>query len=190
MHPIISTTAPYLAKSFWLLALLFGSSQSGLAESSPDAAQSISPKSADSRCAGYSLGEQKNARLTEESCSEGQQFITAAILSGAALFDFDSNQLSPAAVSALQKLIGDLAEFRQIQGIRIIGHTDSSGPAAYNQHLSEIRAKKIAKYFTTAFPAVAVQTTGKGETEPVSVNTTRAGRYKNRRVKIEVKALQ
>jgi len=72
--------------------------------------------------------------------------------------------------------------------MNIIGHTDSVGPEAYNQKLSERRAQAVADYFATEgeVPQQTLQVSGRGESEPIASNDTDAGRAQNRRVVIEV----
>lgn len=67
--------------------------------------------------------------------------------------------------------------------VLITGHTDSTGPKALNQSLSESRAKEVSKYFDD-FKDVKVS--GAGESQPTAPNNTVEGRALNRRVNIEV----
>jgi len=67
--------------------------------------------------------------------------------------------------------------------LRIIGHADSRGTEEYNQGLSERRAEAVKRYFTNkGVEPARVITEGRGETEPVAPNTTKAGQARNRRV--------
>ncbi|MCL2888288.1 MAG: OmpA family protein [Elusimicrobia bacterium] len=69
--------------------------------------------------------------------------------------------------------------------ILIIGHTDSVGSAAYNQKLSEKRAKEVYTYLTNKGIKVhSMRYYGMGKTQPAATNATSAGRAKNRRVEI------
>ena len=71
--------------------------------------------------------------------------------------------------------------------IRVEGHTDSNGPAAYNQALSERRAKSVHDYLVAAGIAdERIDAVGKGEAEPIAPNDTPAGRAHNRRIKLSV----
>ena len=64
------------------------------------------------------------------------------------------------------------------------GHTDSKGAEAYNQRLSERRAKTIADMLVTDFgiDGSRVDSRGYGESRPVASNDTDEGRQHNRRV--------
>lgn len=65
----------------------------------------------------------------------------------------------------------------------IAGHTDSRGTDAYNQGLSEARAKTVADV-ARSVGAVVDSEAGFGESQPVASNATAAGMAKNRRVEI------
>ncbi len=69
--------------------------------------------------------------------------------------------------------------------IYIVGHTDSSGSAKYNQKLSEKRAMFIARQFVAVgFDVNRLFLEGVGESQPVADNTTEVGKAKNRRFEI------
>lgn len=69
--------------------------------------------------------------------------------------------------------------------ITIVGHTDSTGGDAMNERLAVDRAEAVRDYLSSrGVPASHVQVQGRGAREPVSSNTTDAGRAQNRRVEI------
>jgi OOP family OmpA-OmpF porin len=71
--------------------------------------------------------------------------------------------------------------------IDIIGHTDSTGPADYNQGLSERRAQAVADYIISeGIDAAIIDVSGEGENNPIASNDTAEGRAQNRRVDINV----
>jgi outer membrane protein OmpA-like peptidoglycan-associated protein len=74
--------------------------------------------------------------------------------------------------------------------VDVIGHTDSTGPEAYNQRLSEARASSVARYLESqkVLPQ-RIQTRGMGESYPVASNATAEGRALNRRVEIHLTPL-
>lgn len=65
----------------------------------------------------------------------------------------------------------------------VAGHTDSRGSDAYNQALSEARAKAVADV-ARSVGAVVDSETGFGKRQPVASNATAAGMAKNRRVEV------
>lgn len=70
----------------------------------------------------------------------------------------------------------------------IYGHTDSTGSKKYNQGLSQKRAQSIYKYLVNkGIAASRLHPVGFGETQPVSTNSTKEGRQKNRRVELNIK---
>ena len=69
--------------------------------------------------------------------------------------------------------------------VEIMGHTDSTGERAFNQTLSEKRAKSVAQYFESRkLNPLRLATYGHGEDYPVASNDNEAGRKLNRRVEI------
>ncbi len=71
--------------------------------------------------------------------------------------------------------------------IDVVGHTDNTGAAAYNQQLSEQRARAVSNVLTANGVAPArISAYGRGEDQPVASNLDAAGRAKNRRVEIIV----
>lgn len=78
--------------------------------------------------------------------------------------------------------------------VQINGHTDSVGSQELNIALSKARADAVASFITTnapnAFPDKRLATRGYGPTQPIAENTTAAGRAKNRRVEIILRAQQ
>jgi outer membrane protein OmpA-like peptidoglycan-associated protein len=65
----------------------------------------------------------------------------------------------------------------------IAGHTDSRGSDAYNQGLSEARAKTVADVARSVGAAVESEV-GYGEGQPIASNGTASGMAKNRRVEV------
>ncbi len=98
-------------------------------------------------------------------------------------FDFDSAVLKPEMKAALEDLAERIKESPGHEKLTIIGHTDSTGPAAYNQKLSERRAEAAAEYLRS-LGIDEIATEGRGESEPIADNSTREGRAKNRRIEI------
>ena len=103
-----------------------------------------------------------------------------------ALFDFDKSAIKAQGQSRLDALLAKLASLNWTS-MTVVGHTDSTGPASYNQGLSERRAASVKSYLVgKGLPASAIEASGRGETAPVADNATSAGRAQNRRVEVEV----
>jgi outer membrane protein OmpA-like peptidoglycan-associated protein len=102
------------------------------------------------------------------------------------LFAYDSDVVLPAAQANLTELARSLNKYPDSQ-LLIVGHTDHMGSDAYNQGLSQRRADAAAAYLTTQGVARSrIQTSGKGESEPVATNDTDEGRQQNRRVEVAI----
>lgn len=105
------------------------------------------------------------------------------------LFDFDKAEIRPDAEQALKAAAGILRE--QAKGpVRVEGHTDAKGAAAYNQKLSEQRANAVMKWLLEKEKLTSVKFAikGFGATKPVAPNAKPdrsddpEGRQRNRRV--------
>jgi len=107
-------------------------------------------------------------------------------LSGKVLFGSDLDSLNGQSQAIVER-IGRALLSVGIQGVRVDGHADASGKAAYNQQLSERRAQSVARSLVgIGMPAQNIHTRGLGSTQPVADNRTPAGRTENRRVSIVV----
>lgn len=135
---------------------------------------------------------EQGASATAGSTSLNEQgttpLVSTAVLSGETLFKKNSASLSTDGQSALQKLIDDLDDFLEIVSIKIVGHTDSGGPAGFNQDLSVRRATYVKQFFSKAFPNVDIFALGVGAAAPIASNETAEGRNRNRRVEIQIVA--
>lgn len=103
-----------------------------------------------------------------------------------AFFDFDKAVVKPEGKARLDALVQKL-QMVDLEVLVAVGHTDATGPASYNQKLSERRAAAVKAYLVSkGVDAKRIYTEGKGEASPMASNATRAGRAKNRRVEVEV----
>ena len=100
------------------------------------------------------------------------------------LFAVDSAELKPSSLSTLDRLAEYLVQYPQYQ-LAVEGHTDSTGTDAYNQGLSERRARSAQSALVERGVAAArIRVAGFGESRPVADNTTAEGRALNRRVEV------
>ena len=103
-----------------------------------------------------------------------------------AFFDFDKAVLKPEGKAKLNDLASKVAGIN-LEVVIAVGHTDSTGPAKYNQALSVRRAEAVKAYLVSkGIESNRIYTEGKGLTQPIADNSTREGRAKNRRVEVEV----
>ncbi|MBV6413031.1 MAG: Outer membrane porin F [Xanthomonadales bacterium] len=101
-------------------------------------------------------------------------------------FDFDKCTLRTDAITILDEAVRVL-NGNEIR-VEVAGHTDAVGTDAYNQKLSECRAKVVSDYLTghgvTNAKISAVN--GYGESRPIDTNDTAEGRARNRRTDLNV----
>ena len=110
----------------------------------------------------------------------------AMLVSMTSSTDFDnlSSVIKPGYMSTLNKIAQVLNQYGKTM-VTVIGHTDSVGPDADNQRLSERRAQSVVDYFARQnVNPLRLQSYGKGETEPRADNSTESGRQLNRRVEL------
>lgn len=102
-------------------------------------------------------------------------------------FDFDKSTLRPDAVAILGEATEILKRYPDLR-VEVAGHTDSVGTAAYNQGLSERRAKAVYDYLTSngIDSSRLAGPVGYGLTRPIDTNETKEGRARNRRTELNV----
>lgn len=67
--------------------------------------------------------------------------------------------------------------------VLVVGHTDSTGPADFNQKLSEQRARAVGQILAAAgIPREDIYYQGAGASRPLADNSSEQGRAENRRV--------
>jgi len=75
--------------------------------------------------------------------------------------------------------------------IQVIGHTDSTGTLDYNYGLSERRARSVGNYLASkGVDQNRIIAQGVGPDQPIANNDTEAGRAVNRRVELEIVAVE
>ena len=103
------------------------------------------------------------------------------------LFAFNKFNLTDKAKEGLNKVAKWLNDNPEVQ-CEISGHTDSIGSDAYNQKLSEDRAKSVYEYFIHegGVSSKRLSYKGYGKTRPIATNDTDEGRQQNRRVELNI----
>ena len=104
-------------------------------------------------------------------------------------FGFDRAEINYAFEPSLNKLAEVLLKYDRTV-VHVVGFTDSTGSADYNQQLSERRAQSVVRYLNSrGVPMERLRSEGRGESEPRATNDTEAGRQLNRRVELYVKPI-
>ncbi len=99
-------------------------------------------------------------------------------------FATDSSDISADFYPVLDSVALVINEFEKTY-VDVTGHTDSTGPEAYNMQLSVARANSVARYLESRqVVAQRIYTQGMGEGRPIATNDTVQGRALNRRVEI------
>ena len=107
-------------------------------------------------------------------------------------FDFDKSAIKSSGKNVLDQLAREINEnMPTIKEIKVVGHTDSTGEASYNQRLSERRAQAVVEYLVSqGIPADRIYSEGKGEASPIDSNSTADGQARNRRTEIDIKRVK
>ena len=101
-------------------------------------------------------------------------------------FALGSAKLTAAGKAILDKNVAALKTRSDIR-VKVEGHTCDLGTDAYNQNLSERRAKSVYDYLVSkGISPARMKTAGYGETTPAYLNTSEANRSKNRRVELRL----
>ena len=108
---------------------------------------------------------------------------------GNVTFRTDSADLNARFFEVLDSVALVLEEYNKTV-VHVNGFTDSTGPADYNQSLSQRRASAVASYLRSrGIQPQRLVTRGFGERHPVASNETAAGRSQNRRVELTLEPL-
>ncbi|MBK8493720.1 MAG: OmpA family protein [Chitinophagaceae bacterium] len=107
-------------------------------------------------------------------------------------FDFDKYDLRPESYVELDRVVGFLNEYPNIE-IEMSAHTDSKGADDYNMTLSDNRARSVMDYILSkGIAKTRIISQGYGETKPVAGNShadgsdNPEGRQLNRRVEFKI----
>ena len=104
---------------------------------------------------------------------------------GEVFFDFNKSEIKSEGYPLMKEAVKILEENPEMR-VEIQGHTDSRGPEAYNQMLSEKRAMAVKAYLVKqGVDSGRIEVKGYGESDPIASNDTEEGRQKNRRVRFK-----
>lgn len=108
------------------------------------------------------------------------------VIDDAVLFGINSDVLGPIEGTVIEDL-AEIFKARPTWTMAVVGHTDSTGTAAYNFELSLRRADAVREALIgLGVNGENLRTKGDGSSNPVADNATADGRAQNRRIEFEV----
>ena len=146
-------------------------------------------------CAHYKGDPVALSEPAEVIVGEGSGVYATIEVPAASMFAFDSAELNDSGKAVIEEYRSSFgSELTDSYLVLVVGHTDTSGNARYNDELSFKRAQSVVDYLvSTGTKEDAVRVIGRGSREPIASNDTLEGRMQNRRVDIllvaEVRAL-
>lgn len=139
---------------------------------------------------GYYLDAQE-AELRQELASTGVSVVRDGdsirlIMPGNITFKTDSSDINAGFYATLNSVAKVLNKYDN-STVMVLGYTDSTGSAEYNQTLSQQRANAVAAYLQgQGVKSSRFEIMGLGSSNPIASNTTAEGRQQNRRVEIKI----
>lgn len=120
---------------------------------------------------------------TKDAIGKSLDEVGRAILYGI-YFDYDKATIRPDSEETLKRVLKAIKARPNVKLV-IEGHTDAEGSDAYNQTLSDKRARSVMNWLVSHGVAkVQLSAKGFGESRPVADNSKPDGRALNRRVEI------
>ena len=108
------------------------------------------------------------------------------IMPGNITFKTDSSDINASFYAVLNSVAKVLNKYSN-STVMVMGYTDNTGSAAYNQTLSKNRANAVAAYLQgQGVKSSRFEVMGMGPSNPIASNATAAGRAQNRRVEIKI----
>lgn len=125
----------------------------------------------------------KNIRIAKGGVKYYDRVISdGKIVCNGIKFDVNKATLKPESMGPINEIFGLMQNQPDLK-FSVEGHTDSDGDDAFNQALSEQRAKTVMdKLIEMGISADRLTSKGFGESKPVSDNSTAEGKANNRRV--------
>ena len=100
-------------------------------------------------------------------------------------FASGSAKIMPKSYPVLDENVEKLKKVKKLP-IIVVGYTDNQGGTKANERLSLARANSVRTYFVShGIDSSRLFAIGRGETNPIDDNATKAGRARNRRIEIE-----
>ncbi|MCK5137401.1 MAG: OmpA family protein [Bacteroidales bacterium] len=125
----------------------------------------------------------KNIRIAEGGVKHYDRFLQdGKIVSNGIRFDVGKASLRPESMGVLNSIFKLLSAHPEVN-FSIEGHTDSDGDSAFNQKLSEERAKTVMDQLVSmGIDSDRLTSKGFGESNPINTKDTPEGKAVNRRV--------
>jgi OOP family OmpA-OmpF porin len=129
---------------------------------------------------------------TNDGCPLGEEPLVEVeaerlSLKDAINFETGKDTILPKSDRILDSIAAILKANADIQRVRVEGHTDNVGTAAYNKDLSQRRAASVVRALVArGIEAGKLLPVGYGFDRPVDTNATALGRAKNRRVEFTI----
>jgi outer membrane protein OmpA-like peptidoglycan-associated protein len=112
---------------------------------------------------------------------------TQLLISSKIYFDYNKTTIKEVSYPILDAVAEALEANPHIKRVQIDGHTDNEGTEAYNQTLSEERAKAVMEYLIgKGIPEERLTYRGYGFSRPKASNDTEEGKAINRRVEFTI----
>jgi len=87
----------------------------------------------------------------------------------------------------LEAIAESIKSSNVVRKVHVVGHTDDTGSAKYNETLSHARAATVSTYLSSRGIATdQIDVKSMGATKPIATNATEAGRQLNRRVDVYI----
>lgn len=103
------------------------------------------------------------------------------------LFELGKAKIDPQSYKLLDGVVKVLKEHPDVGPVLIEGHTDASGPAAYNLDLSRKRARAVEDYIADkGIDRSRLRSAGYSFEQPIAPNDTPVNRAKNRRTEFRL----
>jgi outer membrane protein OmpA-like peptidoglycan-associated protein len=126
----------------------------------------------------------KNLKVAEGGVDLRRKLMSdGKISTNGILFDSGSDKIQPQSLGIVRQISQVLMQDENIK-LNIVGHTDSDGSDEANLKLSKARAEAVKDALINIYKISKdrLTTDGKGDSKPVSDNSTTDGKAKNRRV--------
>lgn len=120
--------------------------------------------------------------------AQGRLIFMEVLRNDEVKFAFDKAELTSEAKAKLDEFVQKLIELDRGLYLEIRGHTDNTGPEAWNMTLGKMRAEAVKDYLYRQhhIPLHRMEVISFGSSAPVADNSSREGRAANRRVEILV----